>query len=74
MASEKTLETLWEIAREVAEDGITIASDVVGDQYCMFCSGQQDYGDSNNYQHAPDCIVMKARALVKESANGKGQT
>jgi hypothetical protein len=61
---EEVLNTLWEIAREIGK-GETIASDGMGGTYCLFCNGDPDYSDTNNFYHEPTCIVMKANALTE---------
>jgi hypothetical protein len=65
MTEEEKLAALWEIAQEVVKayaEHETAEADI----YCMFC-GADNY-ISKDLKHDPNCIVTKARALVKEVA------
>lgn len=56
---------MWNIIREVAEreplyDGNS------GDTYCMYCVGDEG---KKHFTHEPDCIYVKARALVEQETS-----
>jgi hypothetical protein len=63
-------DALWEIVEAVATCSDVIATEGPNeDKYCVFCCGDEDYSGETEYFHRPDCIVLKARALM---AQGKG--
>ena len=61
-------DALWEIAQVVATQDTTYADDFMNN-YCIFCHGEENYEDSNNYKHEDTCIVLKARALVAQKCS-----
>lgn len=67
MTEEEKLAALWEIAQEVAELDSTYDDDM-GDTECVYCNGDYSY-QGKIFIHQDDCIVTKARTLVKERGN-----
>lgn len=58
-------EALWQIAQEVAEEDVTYYDDVQAYQMCRFCDGAtRDL--IHEFPHTTDCIVTKARELIKQ--------
>jgi hypothetical protein len=62
------LAALWEIAKTIATQNTTYSDDFM-DNYCIFCCGDENYEDPDNYKHEPSCIVLKARALVAQKCS-----
>ncbi len=66
-------ETLWQIAREVAEidstcDGEEDIHGVPVNHFCPFCGNEQihaDRKDGKEFLHRDGCIVTKARELME---------
>jgi hypothetical protein len=54
-------DALWEIVQKVAETDTTYEDDD-GNHWCHFCTGEDE---ADSFSHAPDCIVLAARALVE---------
>ncbi len=67
MTEEEKLKLLWEIAHEVAKEDPTYETGM-GDVECFYCNGESDYQE-HKFKHEDACIVIKARALVKEKGN-----
>jgi hypothetical protein len=63
-------ETLWEIARKVAETDLSAYNYADNRVYCSYCDANVDINKWINSKvellHKPDCIVVKARALVEQ--------
>lgn len=58
-------EALWEIVKEVAEEDSTCYNDNDGRMHCPFCTAQTS-SFIHEFPHQPDCIIMKARELIKQ--------
>lgn len=71
MTEEENLSMLWEIAKGVASANVTATAYLEPcETYCIFCDGKIDYQISNDFEHMPDCIALKARALVEQKKEG----
>ena len=64
---------MWNIIREVANmdgDGYIYTANN-GQMTCIFCNDSWGWAanDKHTHDHKPDCIVLKARALVEQEAS-----
>jgi hypothetical protein len=60
--SERTLDALWKIAKEVSK-GETTYRDELRCKHCVFCNGEEDPQDALNYYHETSCITMIASVI-----------
>jgi hypothetical protein len=60
-----SIDMMWGIIERLAESDTTYSTDF-GDNECIFCNGEQDYSNSDNYQHETTCIVIEAKRLVQQ--------
>lgn len=67
MTEEENLSVLWEIAKGVASANVLATAYLEPcETYCIFCDGKIDYEIGNDFEHEPDCITIKARALMAQ--------
>jgi hypothetical protein len=61
-------ETLWEIARAIADADTTYRDDF-SDQYCVFCNGEENFTDAPffPFHHEATCPVIKARVIIEQA-------
>jgi hypothetical protein len=61
-------EAVWEVAQAMAEEDSTYYNDNDGRMHCPFCIAQTS-SFIHEFPHTPDCIVVKARALMAQRNN-----
>lgn len=66
MSEQDIQAALWEVVQELAEETTTYWDDPSGERVCLFCNStpSRDYL-REGVRHEENCLVMRARRLVK---------
>lgn len=61
---------MWKVVQTVATQPSTYYDDNLGWYECPFCNGGDDRNQTDEIKHEANCIVIKARNLVRAPEQG----